>query len=445
MLIPNDHHGVAPITPALVVVLALGLAACHSTVRVPSDTEGDDTPVGEPGITVGDHACPEAIFIPQSGLDAADPVPADPDAASFGSAPEPTRVRLSWVGDPSTTMAFNWVTDLDTRASRIQLGVGGHYGIDVAGASFTLLNGDAFGRVHEVHVCGLEPGRTYHYRVGGEGHWSADATFSTGPTPGSTEAFRFVLAGDSRDNPDVWGQILAASDAYVPDFILFSGDAVANGADLASWGTWLDKGVGYNERRPMMAVHGNHEFLAQPFFALFALPTDAGPERTDDEQWFSFDYGNGHFVFLNDTLAPYDVQATWMDADLKATTQPWKFVVHHQPAYSSCTTHGANLNLQTLWSPVEEENGVDFDLAGHNHNYERSVPLRGGVETDAAGGTTYVVSGGAGAPLYGNNMANLYTTAAAVEHNWVLMEVADDHVTLTAYDLGGNVLDRMTR
>lgn len=427
------------------VAVALALAACQSTVEIPTDTDGGDSPAEAAEITLGDHACTETIFIPQSGIDLTDPVPADPDAASFGGAPEPTRVHLSWVGDPSTTMAFSWLTDLDTRASRVQLGVGGKYGIDVSGASFTLLNGDTFGRVHEVHVCGLEPGRTYHYRVGGEGHWSADYAFATGPRPGSTEAFRFVLAGDSRDNPDIWGQILAASDAYAPDFTIFSGDAVANGADLTSWGTWLDEGVGYNERRPLMAVHGNHEFLAQPFFALFALPTNAGIDRTDDEQWFSFDYGNGHFVFLNDTLAPYDVQATWMDADLKATTQPLKFVAHHQPAYSSCTTHGSNTTIQSVWSPVEDENGVAFDLAGHNHNYERSVPLRGGVETDVANGTTYVVSGGAGAALYGNDMANLFTTAAAVENNWVLMEVEGEHVTLTAYDLAGNVLDHMTR
>ncbi len=419
----------------MIVALLAALLGCHA---ISKSTGADSVSTGTPG-------CGDTIYVPQSGTDTTTPVPADLDAATFGAAPDPTRVHLSWVGDPSQTMAFVWVTDAGTMASRVEVGADATYGATTPGATFTLIGGDTFGRVHEVHVCGLTPGTTYHYHVGGDGHWSADQTFTTAPAPGSTDTFRFVVAGDSRDNYAVWGQILAASDAFAPDFYIFSGDAIDIGSSLDEWGGWLDQGAGYIDRRPIMNVHGNHEFMAQPFFGLFAMPTNAGPDRTDDEQWFSFDYASGHFVFLNDTLAPYDVQATWMDADLKATTQPWKFVSHHQPAYSSCTTHGSNANLQAQWSPIEEDNGVAFDMTGHNHNYERSVPLRGGQQTDPANGTYYVVSAGAGADLYGNDMAQPFTATATVDNNWVLFEVNGDHVTMTAYDLSGNVIDSVVR
>lgn len=409
----------------LLLLASVGaLGGCHSIVKA---TGSDDSAAQD---------CGGTIYVPQSGVDTTEPVPADLDDATFGAAPAPTRVHLSWTDDPSTTMAFVWLTDNDTLASQVQLGLDTTYGTTAAGASFELLNGETFGRVHEVHTCGLVPGTTYHYRVGGEGHWSEDGTFVTAPEPGSTGAFRFVVAGDSRDNEGVWGEILAAAEAFAPDFYLFSGDAIDIGSNLDEWGAWLDRGKGYIEKRPMFMAHGNHEFLAQPYFGLFAQP--------GNEQWWSFDYANTHFVYLNDTVVTptdIDVQATWMDADLKASTATWKIVDHHQPAYSSCTTHGSNTTLQEAWSPVEEENGVVLDLTGHNHNYERSVPLRGGQETDVANGTTYVVSAGAGADLYGNDMSQAFTTAAVADNNWVLVEIEGGQLNLTAYDLSGNVID----
>ncbi len=400
------------------------LLGCHSIQKSTGDS---GTPADE---------CGGAIYVPKSGTDTSDPVPADVDAADFGTAPDPTRVHLSWSGEPSTTMAFVWLTDTATFASEVQVGVDTNYGLTTAGASFMLLNGEDFGRVHEVHVCGLTPATTYHYRVGGEGHWSDDLTFVTAPEPGTTGPFRFVVAGDSRDNEGVWGEILAAADAFAPDFYLFSGDAIDIGSDLNEWGAWLDEGHGFIDRHPIYVAHGNHEFLAQPFFGLFAQP--------DNEQWWSFTYANTHFVYLNDTVvtpSDIDAQATFMDQDLKASTATWKIVDHHQPAYSSCTTHGSNTMLQTAWSPIEEENGVVLDLAGHNHNYERSVPLRGGQQTDVANGTTYVVSAGAGADLYGNDMSQSFTTAAVADNNWVLVEIDGGSLALTAYDMSGNVID----
>ncbi len=411
------------------------LLACEPKGDIPLDT--DTSPVDNDG-------CGDTIYVPQSGVDTTDPVAADLDAATFGGAPDPSAVHLSWVGDPSESMAFVWLTDNITLASQVEFGLADTYGTVTPGASFELLNGETFGRVHEVHVCGLTPATTYHYRVGGEGHWSADHTFTTGPAPGSTTAYRFVVAGDSRNNAAVWGQILEAAEQFAPDFYIFSGDAVELGSDLEEWRAWLGEGLGYIERRPMVMIHGNHEFMAQPFFGLFAMPANASADRTDDEQWFSFDYGNGHFVVLNDTLAPLDTQATWMTGDLAATSQPWKFVSHHQPAYSSSTTHGSNIDVREAWSPVEEAAGVALDLVGHNHNYERSVPLRDGVETDLASGTTYVVSGGAGADLYGNDLAEPFTATATVDNNWVLVEVNGGTLTLNAYDLSGNVIDTLT-
>ena len=416
-------------------VLLLSQIACHTIEKQALNNDSAPVQDSDSDPTTG-GPCARDIYVPKSGVDTTESVLADADAATFGAAPTPFQVHLSWAEDPMTSMSFVWRTDGDTLASQVQVGADTSYGFGTIGASFTVLGGDTFGRVHEAHVCGLTAGTTYHYRVGGEGHWSEDRTFTTAPAEGSTAPFRFVVAGDSRDNQGVWGQILDAAEAFAPDFYLFSGDAVDLGSDLTEWDAWLAEGVGHTDRRPVMIAHGNHEFLAQPFFALFALP--------DNEQWFSFDYGNAHFAFLNDTLADMSAQATWLDQDLKATTKPWKFAHHHQPAYSSCTTHGSSTVVRDAWSSIEEQNGVVVDFSGHNHNYERSVPLLNGQETDLAHGTTYVVSAGAGADLYGNNLAQTFTATATVDNNWVLVEINGASMVLTAYDLSGNVIDQLT-
>ncbi|MFZ5481825.1 MAG: fibronectin type III domain-containing protein [Myxococcota bacterium] len=380
--------------------------------------------------------CEGAIPVPRAGYDSEDAVLADAHADVFGADAVPRQVHLSWAIEPATSASFVWRTDADTLATRVELGLDSTYGDFVHGRSFLVAETEANGRLHEAHACGLEPGTTYHYRVGGDGHWSEDRTFTTAPAPGEAAPFRFAVAGDSRDAPDTWGLLLDAMEAHAPDFYVFTGDAVRLGVSMDEWDAWLDAGEGHLDRRPIVMAHGNHEFQAQAWFALFAQP--------GNEQWFSFDYANAHFAFLNDTVArsgDLEVQAAWLEADLAATDAPWRFAVHHKPAWSSCTAHGSNLDLRALWSPVEEAGGVALDLTGHNHNYERSVPLRDGLPATAELGTTYVVAAGAGAELYGNDLSEPNTAVASVSEHFVLVEVDGGALELNAYDLAGNLLD----
>jgi phosphodiesterase/alkaline phosphatase D-like protein len=403
------------------------LLACHTIEKFgAADTGPTDT-------------CGGPIYVPLAGYADEDPVLADPHAATFGAAPAPYHTHISWSGDPSTTLSVLWRTDADTLATEVQYGTDTTYGGSSTGASFFIGVDGTNGRVHETRLCDLTPGTTYHYRVGGEGNWSADYTFTTAPTPGESAPFRFAVVGDSRDNQSTFGVVLDAMDTHAPDFYLFSGDAVDLGVNMDEWDAWYEAGVGHLEYRPLLFAHGNHEFQVQNYYALIAQP--------GNEQWFSVDYADAHFAVLNDTVAQAgdrEVQATWLDADLKATTAKWKFAMHHMPAYSSCTTHGSNTELRALWSPVEERNGVVIDFTGHNHNYERSVPLFDGVETTAEQGTTYIVAAGAGATLYGNDLSNAFTEVAEVTEHYVIVDVADGTLTSTAYDLSGNVIDTFT-
>ena len=398
------------------------LAACHTLVK------GDFA-------TADPDAC-GPVYQPAYGYGSTPVELADRDESTFGEAPDPYHVRLSWSGQPEAEATLLWRTDEETMATRVQYGADADYGEESAGASFIFLVGES--RVHEARLCGLQADTEYHYRVGGEGHWSADYHFRTAPPAGTDVPVVIGIAGDARDNQATWAQLLAAMEEHTPDFVLFSGDAVDFGGHMAEWDAWLDAGVGYMEDHAFVMVHGNHEFYAQNFFGLVAQPAN--------EQTFSLDYGPVHLAVLDDSTVSADREAlgAWLDSDLGATPQPWKLVSHHQPAYSSCTTHGGDDELAALWSPVEELHGAQLDITGHNHNYERSVPLRGGLEVGPGEGTVYVVSAGAGADLYANSMANPYTATATVTDHYLILTVDGDEAHGVAYDLAGNVVDDFT-
>jgi 3',5'-cyclic AMP phosphodiesterase CpdA len=77
-------------------------------------------------------------------------------------------------------------------------------------------------------------------------------------------------------------------------------------------------------------------------------------------------------------------QLEWFDAALDASTSQWKVVCVHHPPYSSGNYGSTPGEAETL-APSLSRHAVDLVLSGHDHHYERTVPIDG---------TTYVVSGG---------------------------------------------------
>jgi hypothetical protein len=111
---------------------------------------------------------------------------------------------------------------------------------------------------------------------------------------------------------------------------------------------------------------------------------------------YSFDYGNAHFVFLDanphlfDNLLPGGPPGTaqafpfppyptplrnWLIDDLDASAQTWKVVVFHQPTFSSGNATISNDQMRTT-AQFLQDHGVNLVFNGHEHNYQRSLPIR---------------------------------------------------------------------
>jgi 3',5'-cyclic AMP phosphodiesterase CpdA len=407
----------------------------------PEDAAAEPTLTGE--------VCDPAVMVPVGPLTGSESVPAQAHSEVFGTSPEPYAVRYNWPSrDPSRNAAFLWRTDTDTLASQVQIGPADGFpdnATTIDGYTFLFGGVDVDTgdyRIHEVRICGdLEPETTYSYRVGGEGHWSKTYTITTPGAPGSFDTFRVAISGDSRGAYDTWGQLLRKMDAAEPDFFLFSGDMVEIGPAQSEWDAWFAAGEDILAERAFVPAHGNHEMLAVHYFAQFALPSD-------HEQYFALDYGNLLVLSLNDTVADQGLrdveERNFIEAELRDTAAQWKVAMHHQPAYSTCTNHHSNLNVREAWSDVFESFGVNLVLAGHNHIYERSLPIKNGAEQNPGEGTVYLVSGGAGAPLYTNSEEQWFGDVAKPVEHYVIADFSPSGIDVVAYDLSGNVIDSFT-
>lgn len=424
----------------------LGLLGCTgeqgvSWIREPRDPQPSDSssPLDPETYPPLGTECDPVITVPGSPGTAP-----DPHAEVYGAAPQPGAVRLGWPSnDPSRSVAFLWRTDLDTLATVVEFGSGGRLEERVEGSSFvfgTDLDGTGGYRIHEVRLCeGLEPGRTYRYRVGGDGAFSEMFTFTTPREPGTFDTFRVAFAGDSRGAYEDWAQIVHLMDSHDPDFMVFNGDAVNSGTSQAEWDAWFRAIGGIGARIPILLVHGNHEALSDHFFAQVAQP--------GNEQWFTVKYGNLHLVALNDTPSwssdDLEEQAVYIDRSFaEGDPDALRMAVHHQGMFAACNTHGSNESLRDLWVPRFDRNGVRLVLNSHNHIYERSVPIRDGVAVEPAAGATYVTTGGAGGPLYTGFDASAWFGQVAVPvHHYGIADFGPGGVRIMVLSPSGDVID----
>lgn len=126
--------------------------------------------------------------------------------------------------------------------------------------------------------------------------------------------------------------------------------------------------------------------------------------QIDHQSNYSFDYGNAHILYLdanphlfNDNLpsgnafnAPpptFTAYPTalgrWIINDLDSSKQTWKIVVFHQPAFSSGDATIVNGQMRAV-AKLLEDHGVNIVFNGHEHNYQRTHPIRA---TDRTGST----------------------------------------------------------
>jgi acid phosphatase type 7 len=295
---------------------------------------------------------------------------------------------------------------------------------------------------------GLKPGTIYTYQVQAEGQIVTSAL--TRPlefaTPGAG-AFSFINFADSGEGNN---DQLALRLQMVQESVSF---AIANGDlayELATYASIEANYYGvYQEMMtqiPFFASLGNHEYLTQnalPTLASRVTPT-AGVPQSDWGRYYSFDWGNAHFVAL-DSNAPLDAAVAgtgpmlaWLANDLQNTTKFWKIVFFHHPGFATGTHQNEPPAGEVRQGivPILEQYGVQLVFNGHEHTYQRTYELLAGqVVAPNSGGVVYVTSGGGGADPYYTAPNALISQSIGV-NNYVHAEVSGEEITLKVRGLG---------
>lgn len=263
---------------------------------------------------------------------------------------------------------------------------------------------------HTITISGLQPFTKYYYNIGTTTavlQSGADNHFMTAPIPGTEGKYTFWVTGDCGNNSTNQRNVLEAYNNYMGDkvthgWLTLGDNAYLGGLDVEFTTSFFDiYQQNISKHAPLWPAPGNHDYnnlpvnqILQdiPYYDIFDLPSngEAGGVPSGTEAYYSYDYGNVHFLSLDsygqeelmyrlyDTLGP---QAQWIKQDLAANTKPWVIAYWHHPPYTMAShnsdTEGELVSMREAFVPFLEKLGVDLVFGGHSHGYERSRPMRG--------------------------------------------------------------------
>jgi hypothetical protein len=325
------------------------------------------------------------------------------DNFNYSQVSSPVHVQVGTVATPvrlfrgpylqsgsSTSMVVRWRTDWPSDSVV-------RYGTNADDLNRSTTNSVATAE-HEVLVVGLQPDTPYYYSIGSSSERfvrASDYRFRTSPT--NARPIRMWVIGDSGtanvNATNVSNAYLGFTGAQPTDLWLMLGDnAYGSGTDEEYQRAVFNV---YGELLPQAVVWpalGNHDAGDSdfgdtgPYRGIFTLPAHGGSGgvASGSELYYSFDYGNIHFICLEAFTTDRSINGpmlTWLRNDLANTDKDWIIAYWHHPPYSWGSHNSDEDPYQTDMReralPILEEYGVDLILCGHSHSYERSYLLNG--------------------------------------------------------------------
>jgi hypothetical protein len=353
-------------------------------------------------------------------------------------------IRGPYLQSPSpNSMVIRWRTDSLTD-SRVYFG-------NTVGATTSFADSVTSTTEHRVKVTGLLPKTKYYYSIGSSTQTlrgnDPELYFTTSIDSLMTDSVRFWAIGDFGHGNDAERKV---RDSYVnfcaahpADFQLWLGDnAYSDGTDAEYQAHVFDTVNCFGNlflHLPFVPTSGNHDWNS---ICNWQAPCNTDPNLqdgsylhiidppTEGEQggfpshkklFYSFDYGDIHFVCLNSELGSgitqsynwigmnnWDTTFTspmyeWLKTDLASTHKKWKIAFWHQCPYSGQDdfTELSSFQLfciamRTHANPILEKYGVDLVLTGHDHNYQRSFLINGHYGYKADFAPSMMINGSSG-------------------------------------------------
>jgi hypothetical protein len=360
------------------------------------------------------------------------------DAESVSSDGTPEQIHLTWGEDPASSVYVSWASPAQAVNARVTLRAASISNKTVHAVQRTYTDGINGQTVFTYHakIEGLQPGSTVHYEVTSDNDRNRARPFagSFQTAPRGRVPFRWTSYGDLATPVTSWvfsspqsRYAVQAVEQFAPLFHLLNGDlCYANLNPATQPAVWADFGNNVQmsaAHRPWMPCPGNHEIEfgngplgLDSYRTRYSLPHNG---TAFSGLWYQFKVGSALFISLaaDDVVyqdsgafnagpvplrpapstgnAPIEAgtslyirgysggaQTRWLEETLSAASKDdgidWIIVQMHQDALSSSDKgNGSDKGIRETWLPLFDRYGVDLVLCGHDHDYERSWPVRG--------------------------------------------------------------------
>ncbi len=250
--------------------------------------------------------------------------------------------------------------------------------------------------------------------------------------PNNTEDDNYVILGDSRDGYETFDKIIAQVNALKPAFVINNGDLVYSGKPNQY--RIFDQMVS-GISATLCTTLGNHDIRGNGRDTYIKL---YGPE------YYSFDFGDNHFVFLDSSRGYAEKQAipeaqyAWLERDLQKAQGKRIYVISHVPPTDPRNDIKPN-EIEAYTDKVKREGGaVEQKLEAYSEDESIDHGFRDKQEAQKfeklmsqykviavylshihsyfdykKDGVRYIISGGAGAELLTQNSYYHYLIAKA--------------------------------
>lgn len=230
---------------------------------------------------------------------------------------------------------------------------------------------------HFITLKNLKKGTEYYYKILIDNSEIKDEDYFFHTDDPEDSKISFIVFGDigAEDGIQRYTADAISNLKEKPDLILISGDIVYPDGLSRDYDNNLFR---YFKKifpnTPVFPALGNHDWNSDPklnFEKEWFLPSN--------EHYYSFDYGNSHFIVLDSydgkNLFDEKNQIEWLINDLRSNkNKKWKFVIMHHNGLT-CTYKEAYESLTKLY-PILEEYKIDIVFTGNAHTYERLYPLK---------------------------------------------------------------------
>jgi Esterase-like activity of phytase/Calcineurin-like phosphoesterase/Purple acid Phosphatase, N-terminal domain len=295
---------------------------------------------------------------------------------------------------------------------------------------------------NKVTATGLALSTNYTYRVGYGSTWSDFHTIQTM----DTGSFTIIAVGDPQlgaatsgtlEPPAQASNVLGYDSLGWQTTMTVATTMITNASFLVSLGDQIDNtsshtGVDpqYNDyfcppqllSLPVSTIDGNHDYGLGHYHGFhYNLPNQSAQNGAtsvgnDGDYWYT--YGQALFMVINSNTQSVATHDVFIGQAIAANpTARWRIVMFHHTLYS-CADHALDPDIlfrRSAYPPVFDEYHVDVVLSGHDHTYERSYQMLGGMPVSRTAdsimavnprGTLYMtLNSGSGSKFYPLNAA----------------------------------------